>query len=321
MFIFVQRYDRRKFKLASVLIDNWTMSKLPGLDEKLHKDRKEVQDFLFALVLWDNVYSMNADNLVYDYKNGIHFTSLPAQRREYKDTLSDLCNIKKLKGWSEEFISVAEDIYTESYEKEDPMVAQGTILYMLLGYNFNLNILISSERTKFALDEGLRVQLLKYSRLNFMQALDKEVIEYYDEINKKIGNKVICYNAPVFIDYICKNAVSFRDAINIAMQLKYEPEVLDYRKTMDKMEKSLNEGNIIKFNQYISMIPEIVHAITHKRSITTTIEVGFSPLPSYSISLPFGIDLEKLRKLPLKFNLRFIKDIAYYGLNNRVYRI
>ena len=49
--------------MASVLIDNWTMSKLPELDEKLHKDRNEIQNFLFALILWDDIYSVQADNL------------------------------------------------------------------------------------------------------------------------------------------------------------------------------------------------------------------------------------------------------------------
>lgn len=298
------------------------MSKLPELDEKLYKERKEVQDFLFALVLWDDVYSVKADNLVYVDKQGFRFTSMSNERREYKDILSALCNIKELDGWSQEYISAAEDIYIESFlEEENPMVAQGTILYMLLGYNFDLNILISSERTKFALDEELSSQLLKYSRLNFMQDLDKEVVEYYDEINKKIGNKVICYNAPLFIDYICKNAANFKESINVALQLKYEPEVIDYRKAMDEMEESLNGGNFVKFNQYISIIPEIVDAIIHKCSITTTVEVGVNPVPSYSVSLPIKIGLEKLSKIPLKFNLRFIKDIAKYGLKNRIYRI
>ena len=308
--------------MASVLIDNWTMSKLPELDEKMNKDRKEIQDFLFALVLWDDVYSLQADNLIYVDKEGFCFTSSPIKRRQYKKTLCSLCKIKKLEGWTEEYISVAKEIYSErSFKEENPMVAQGTILYMLLGYNYALNILISSERTKFALDEILRSQLLKYSRLNFMHALDKELLKYYDEINKKIGDKVICYKAPVFIDYICKNAVTFKDAINIALQLKYKPEVIDYRKAMDKMEESLNEGNSIKFNQYISIIPEIIDAITHKYSLTATIETGFSPLPSYSLALSIDMDFEHLSRIPLKFNLRFIKDIANYGLKNRVYKI
>lgn len=86
--------------MASILIDNWTMSKLPELDEKLYKERKEVQDFLFALVLWDDVYSVKADNLVYVDKQGFRFTSMPNERREYKDILSALCNIKELDGWS-----------------------------------------------------------------------------------------------------------------------------------------------------------------------------------------------------------------------------
>lgn len=308
--------------MASVLIDNWTMSKLPELDEKLHKDRNEIQNFLFALILWDDIYSVQADNLSYGNIEGFHFTSMPFNKREYKDMLSILCNIKKLEGWGEEYISVAKEIYTESFfEEENPMIAQGTILYMLLGYNYDFNILISSERTKFALDKNISSQLLKYSRLNFMQELDKTLIEYYDEINKKIGNKVICYNAPVLIDYICKNAVSFRDAVNIALQLKYEPEIIDYRKAMDKMENSLNKGNLLKFNQYISIIPEIVDAITRKCSLESTIEIGFNPIPSFSLALTRRINLEKLSRIPLIFNLRFIIDLTKYGVKNRVYKI
>ena len=297
------------------------MSKLPGLDEKFYKDRKEIQDFLFALVLWDDIYSVQADNLIYVDKKGFRFTSAPVKKRKYKETLSALCNIKRLEGWTEEYISVAEDIYTESFSEENLMIAQGTILYMLLGYNYNFNVLISSERTKFALHKDLNSQLLEYSRLNFMQELDKTLVEYYNEINNEIGNKVICYDAPVLIDYICMNAVSFRDAINIALQLKYEPEVIDYRKAMDKMEKSLNDGNSSEFNQYISVIPEIVNAITRKCSLESTIEVGFSPLPSFSLALTGGINLGKLSRIPLRFNLRFIKDVVEYGVKNRVYKI
>ena len=306
--------------MGEILIDNWSLERLPDYGNKLRKDRYKINGFLYALVFWDDIYSVNRNGR--GYREYVHYDYYARKSKNICQTVTkrneicERCNVNQISMDTVAYALAADKIYFRHFSRNtDYLIAEGAILYFLLGYNLGYNILISKERTQFLSDEHYIDRL--YSRKDYLDSLDKEITKFYDEINKKIGKKVICFDTPVYADYICRHAKTFSDAIDIALQIKNEQAVIDYRKAMDKMEEALNDGNFVEFNQYISTIPEIVNSIIKKCIPTQIVEFGFNPLPNISTSMSVDVRLNKKKK----FQLRFIKDIAEYGLENRLYRI
>lgn len=198
---------------------------------------------------------------------------------------------------------------------EDKQIAEDVIRYILLGYNLGVNICLSTERTNFIYLNHYTDYF--FNRLNIIEMLENNVKEFYEEINRKIGKKIICFQSPLLLDYICRESKTFNHALHMAKKIKKEKHLVEYRRTMDNMEKCLNEGNFIKFNEYLSVIPDIVNSIQSSGIKTQTFEMGLNPVPNISTSV--NVSLE--RKTYNKLHLRFLKDLAKFGMMDRVYRI
>lgn len=127
------------------------------------------------------------------------------------------------------------------------MTAEDVIRYILLGYNLGVNICLSSERTKFVKLKHFDDYF--FTRLDMINMLEKEVKDFYNEINNRIGKNIICFQSPLLFDCICKEAKDFNQVLDIAIKLKNEKHIIEDRRTMDEMENCLNKGNFVRFNE------------------------------------------------------------------------
>jgi len=215
-----------------------------------------------------------------------------------------------------QYIEKSRDIVSNiNVEIEDSQIAEDAIRYILLGYNLNVNICLSGERTQFIKINHYNDYI--FNRLDVINLVETGVKEFYDEINRKIGKKIICFESPLLVDYVCSESENFTQAVRMAMKLKKEKHLVEYRRAMDEMEKCLNEGNFVKFNEYLSIIPDIVNSIQTAGIKTQSFVIGLKPIPSISTNL----DLVFSKPIYKKLHMHFIKDIVKFGMTERLDRI
>lgn len=300
--------------MGEILLDNLSITRLPIEYGYLDRNNVHIQNYLYSLILWDIIICIDED---YPY-------STSRSRRNLLRKINTLGSehINKILGIRDITVNgfiyrkVAEEIVKDmEIENKDIQIAEDTIRYILLGYNFGVNICLSSERTNFMHLKHYDDQI--FNRLDTIKMVENNVKEFYKEINEKIGRNVICFQSPLLFDYICKETENFGEALEIAKNMKREKHLIEYRRTMDEMEKCLNEGNFVKFNEYISIIPDIVSAIKNSGIRTKSFEIGLSPVPNISTNFDISFGKKKVNKL----HLRFLKDLAKFGVTERIMRI
>lgn len=324
--------------MRKVLLDNLSLLRLPKKSSPINKNDIHFQNFIYSMVLWDKVacikhnreyFFLNESDYLneYDFLNNYDRSYGYAYKCNDKTFLSWIINLS-LDGLGFEYIDVPyyeygkvaelvlkniQDYYLE--ECIASRIAKDAIRYILLGYNLGMNIFLSKERSEF-----IRINhydKFQFNRLDTIILLEKKVEEFYEEINRKIGMKIICFRTPLFVDFICQNAINMKEVLELIKELKNNKQVIDYKKTMEKMENSLDNGNFVEFNEYLSVIPDIVDSICSSEIKTQSIEIGFNPIPSIGTCFDLVHDPKRNKKL----HMRFLQDIAKFGLTERIMKL
>lgn len=142
--------------------------------------------------------------------------------------------------------------------------------------------------------------------------IDKEVSEYYKEINDILGKEILKFDFPLFTDYILSEANTIKDIMKVINEIRNKKNVVEFRKAMDSMDKCLKEGNLIKFKEYLSIIPEIVNDITTTiKTQSFQIDLNISP----GISFERNITYNKYRDTKLHIN--FLSELVSFGVMQR----
>lgn len=307
--------------MGDILIDNLSLYRMPIGDE-LDKNNYYVQKYLHALVLWDNLYAARQREYEYEYY----------QHRSYgyRDRFGspDLPGVKNIEFPIHKYAKIAMQLaheemlntrqrkrHNEDDFREIYIVLTDAIFYFLSGYNLGMDISLSSERAEII--KRKNIENYVFRRNDIINMLEKEVVEFYEEINRKVGKKIISFTSPLLTDYICQNASSFQEAVELALEIRDDKNVVQYRKSMDKMKECLNEGKFTEFNEYISAIPDIVNDIKGSNIKTRTIEAGLSITPS--VTTAFNINVSKIKRNRL--HMSFLNDLARYGMKERIEKI
>lgn len=318
--------------MRKVLLDNLSLKRLPKKNGPINKKDVHFQNFIYSMILWDNVVCINHDRKYFCLNE---FSFLDSYDSSYgytykyneKTLLSWIINLS-LDGLGFEYINVhyygygevAKEILknTQDYVLEESItsiIAQDAIRYILLGYNLEMDIFLSKERSEFIRTN--HYDKFMFNRLDTIILLEKEIEKFYEEINRKIGKKIICFKSPLFIDFICQNAKCMMDVVELIKELKNNKQVIDYKRTLEKMENSLDKGNFVEFNEYLSVIPDIVDSICSSEIKTQSIEIGFNPIPSIGTCFDLVHDPKRNKKL----HMRFLQDIAKFGLTERIMKL
>lgn len=313
--------------MGSILIDNTSLGRVVESylgENKINyykNDDIAIQNYLYALVLWDEIYSYKPSHFsldevenkkIYKYM-GYNYNSYRYDRRE-NDYLK-IKNIEVSEGSQIEYnTNYISHKYLKEYNNEYNKIVKDSIFYILLGYNLGLNVYLSKERTKFIKNLGVFEDV--FNREDVISIVEKDVLEFYREINEKIGKELISFHSPLFLDYISQNCDNLKEAIQLAKYIREEKDVVQFRKAMDEMEVALNSGNFVLFNEYLSIIPDIVSSIKKSGIKTSSTTITISTVPS--IAFPMEIESRKRKKKML--HIDFLTDLAMYGMYNRLLR-
>lgn len=299
--------------MGEILLDNLSITRLPIEYGYLDRNNVHIQNYLYSLILWDMIICINED---YPSTTSSSRRALREMNRFVFGRINKILGIRDITVNGFIYRKEAREIVKDmEIENKDIQIAKDTIRYILLGYNLGVNICLSSERTNFMHLKHYDNQI--FNRLDTIKMVEDNVKEFYQEINEKIGRNVICFQSPLLFDYICKEAKDFVEALEMAKNIKKEKYLIEYRRTMDEMEKCINEGNFVRFNEYLSIIPDIVSSIKNSGIRTKSVEIGLSPVPNISTNFDISFGKKKINKL----HLRFLKDLAKFGITERIMKI
>ena len=301
-----------------ILSDNLSAMNILDLCENVNSEEYKhdfyFQRYLYALVLWDAIYKAPRKSV-----SAQAYNESNKRRQENEIIKSVKSTIFDLPYEYDEIETAAEDIYfdwmyNDEHEKSKT-VKNDVFFYLTLGQITNMNILLSERRANFVQKSEIAKKI--WSREDVLKYLDKEIYEICKEIYSFMDKEFISIQTPLLVDYICKNATSLWDAINIALQLREHKDVTHFRQTMNLLDNAINEGNTLKFKEYTDTLSEIVTQLCPKDVPTKKIEMKFTITPSLanpSISTMFGIPIEYNKKR--KINMNFLIELARYGLTH-----
>ena len=213
---------------------------------------------------------------------------------------------------------VASHIYNKiNIVKHDNSTADAAVYYLALGQVANMNIMLSSERAEFIRCSGISNKL--WSRQCILEYIDKEVFEIYKNVNSFFGHDIAHFQTPLLVDYICQNSTCVRDAIEIALELRETKEMIQFRETMNRIDNSINDGNLLLIDSLKKQLDDIIEQFTKKEIPTDKTTLSFSITPSFTkpnFEVEFGIPMIRDSKSKHRINLNFVTNLVRHGLTN-----
>lgn len=286
-----------------------------------------LMNVIYGIVLWDEVYVME-EMFNSHFLSGVDFFKQYEIRFRIlsKQAVSPIIQKLSLEHFFE--YKMPESEVQNIEPNENGMYTSSKVLEILFGkrgyYEINNDGKRALDYWLVANENGLdympsvkRLLILQsYDFLNFfnrkdvINKLDSELCGFYEELNALIGKDVIRYRFPVLLDYILDKYGNIEDIVKYAFELKYDPKVVKFRKEIDNLEEAFLRGSLLEIKSYFENIKETIEDISKTKGIDRSIDITLSFPPALSTS----IDLPKARPN----QCLFIKDLAYYGINERI---
>lgn len=307
----------------AIVSDNLTAASILRMCEKQsefddYKSDYSFKQYLYALVLWDAIYRSpsRGSRRIYDdilLENANQDPFLQNVANTIKELPFEYCYF--------DLRTVLSQIYSEVHIAEcDKFAANGALFYLALGQITNMNIMLSQYRAEFVQSSGISNKL--WSRKYILEYVDKEVFEIYRNLYSFFGQNMVHLQTPLLVDYICQNATCFRDAFNIALQLRETTEMIQFRETMNCIDDAFNEGNLLLINSLKQQLSDIIKQFTEKEIPTDKATISLSLTPSFTLptlsaelGIPIGCDGSPKHRI----NLNFITNLVQHGLT-KAYR-
>lgn len=280
-----------------------------------YKSNYLFHQYLYALILWEAIYRSPSRT-----SSSIYDTAIMENAKQ-EPFLRNVANtIHKLPYEYFDLDIVYSHIYNKiNIIKHDNSTADAAVYYLALGQVANMNIMLSSERAEFIHCSGISSKL--WSRECILEYVDKEVFDIYRNVNSFFKHDIVQFQTPLLVDYICQNATCLRDAIEIALELRETPEIIHFRETMDRIDNSINEGNVLLINYLKQQLDDIIEQFIRKEIPTEKTSLSFSITPSFTaptFSVEFGIPTGS-KTSKHRINLNFITNLVKHGLT-KTYR-
>lgn len=284
--------------MNSVMMDNWMVGNVL-CDINNVKDntvKKSYQQFLSAIVLWDEIYY--PENEMSPYINRVD------------ETIASI--LKPINDKEHLFNNEANAMYKEYFEGEcSEIIIQGAMRYLLLSDFYGCDYLPCEARQK-VLENADFIELnKKISRSNSLNYLDAAIDEYYRELFEKMGATNFVVRSPILTDYIVQTTPDGMSYVDRALHLKYEGPVEKYRKYLSDMEKAFEESDYTLLNEMKNYSEKLVKDI-QKIDGQNIGEINYSLVPMCSVSLSRGIQLNKR-----KVNLTFLNELGKFSVKGR----
>lgn len=330
--------------MAEVLLDNW------GLSECVNKNFREKnfygyynsgnkyvedicwQNFLTSIILWDDVYMNSSQNILRTpysantiFDDCLHSgTSMSTAAIYWLNTIfKNLSFVHTLEESSEtmrlsenhEINKLLETLKRTEFDKINSRHKALLILgyrYVIEANELGYNYLPHPERAEFLRKSGVFNQ--GFNRKIYMDILDNEVKKYIEDVNKLCNNSLFKTNFPVLYKFISENTSSPREEFMYALELRNDKNVVKFRESVNEIEKSLNNGNILELKRSLDCTKEICDAITtdiYKQPLSFGVSLGLSP------ALNINLDDKNKKRTKSSLHTTFLYDITKFAVTGK----
>jgi len=287
--------------------------------DNLHTNRDSLicrQNFLTALVLWDDIYvNSNPSHSVSisEHKTLSRFYKLLGtppfiHKRPFCDNnglLFDDCKEIYHKLYEEINGTIGHVITPENYNERILLVRGG--LYMMEANGAGITYLPHPRRAKVLYNSGLFPR--GFDGRVYLDIIDKEVRDYIKAINELAQFQLLSTSFPVLYKFIEEEAKDSLDQFTVALKLRDNKNVVEFRKSVNDISEELKKGNIHEFRASLLKAKEVCDEISdslYKKPLSYGVSIGLSP------SIEISGDYKA--KVSSGFHATFLSDLANYGL-------
>ncbi len=324
--------------MSEIIIDNWGLSacahKLTPIDNHilsrhLYFELPHIelcwQNFLTSIVVWDKILYNPSDPFGHDSRNRYrNYIELPlydylSKQKVFKEIsfedVSPTYSYSKLIELKERWSKKAECKHKEMGD----LVFRGFVYALnanTLGYNYLPHPLRAAELKK------IDVFQTAFNANLYLDILDKDVCNFVESINKEAGKEIASIPFPLLYHFIHSNASNPKEELEFALHLRTQKDVMDFRKSVDKISDSLNRGNILELKASIEQVHQIGIEITnkmYKKPRSFSVSLGITPSITSS---PISLNIEKNSthiepQIKKVIHTTFLTELASFGLQGK----
>jgi hypothetical protein len=306
--------------MSSIMMDKWSIiTVLQHLCANIKTKRFEhgyidemegsltacLNNFLLAVVLWDEIWSFNIDN-------NYSWMDIFGKRENLANTFQTLIHQPDASVLPNDLLSIYRDLSEKNTMDSDGLVQRG-IAYQQISSFLGVPFLGHPLREGWLLDH-YRKNI--FTRVDIINRVDKELITYCEKINAELGRDLLKFNYPVLINFIRQEAGNnLENQLEVALELRDATDVVAFREQMFYMEQIVAQGNIQAIKEHLDSVSELAKDITTKRKKEISLgEFILSLFPPYiSLSVPIKIPIKKTSGL----HITFINRLLEFGLHGR----
>jgi hypothetical protein len=259
--------------MAGILLDNWTIERITQcISNENTVFLPEVIAFIEILVLWDDIYY---------FENGF---STYWQNHSMIDNIDikDLLKSISFQNTGDSLQKAEFNYYKEFCSKYTSLVAKGTLEYMNIANYCNISYMPFDERAKFVKENDLYFEFKQYyNRHDAIHALDKDVFNYYADLNDSIRKANLTFNPNIIFSAINRQSSSFKQMIEIAKEWSQDSSIREFKNWVSKLENDISNFKNLKIQRYEKELEEIEQNI-----------IRGLPTKNYSLSagVPFSVN-------------------------------
>ena len=315
--------------MGSIILDNWTLvSSFPLLLKNTEYSpnsalKRSMSNLLMGIILWDEV------RFTPNNHTNMQLKSLPTGKSIEK--LKALCNPIDTINFGE-FVPATkyfndDSDYLDWFTENQQSLFQRTKQYLDLSNHFNTGYFPHHDRAVYMEEHKLLEE--RFNRYEILESIDKELINYYHELNNDSRFNLLRFTYPVLYNYISYQATSPLDELSIALELRERDDVVELRKSLNDLDIAIKKGDrpfILSAQKQLDELTEIIASSLPQNQVieTNIMKVGLTlPVIGGGINLD-GIPVKKKAKTDNSYqcnnngvlNLTFLTDVVNFGLGN-----
>lgn len=300
--------------MSKILLDGEGVFMASCIIERIKNNKLNVIDYdallniITAIVLWDDIY------ILCEPTNS-HFITGINYFKQYSSNFHIIKDYHFFPGDLEEMLfddlkaNKNEDVINSLLGDESYYIFSNekrrTFNYLFTASIKGLDYMPSIQRQAILESYGYPNFFL---RKDVISKIDEELNQYYEQVNECLPLKRISYSFPVLLDYLL-DRYCLEDIIKGAFELKQSKPLVEFRKEMDALDKAWENGNIKNIKEYFTKIEHVIGVLSGsiKCDKRINLTISFPPALSFDIAVPHK----------KTFHSVFLKDLAFYGINER----
>lgn len=278
----------------TILFDNWglgetcwALTKIPRSDRPhlnfLHSSQSwtgivALANLLDALILYDTVafpepnsdWWLRRSERLHDYLHMFKVAEIP--RGKFN-------NIK----------SVSDEIFDQlNMPGIKPVVARGSIYYLLIGSFLGVPYQPSPKRMDFLADFWCE-PAKDTAPQHLLRFFESESVRICSEIRNTLGVRIDSIRVPVVASYVFRNIDSLDQIVPVLNELRASGERRNLVEWLDRMNSHLADGNIVQYAKEFDAIRDIFDDLRKsmrlKEADTGSVKLGLSPSLDVNLSI------------------------------------